>query len=77
MPFHDGAIRYYKEVGKWTPEIQASNEKLRARQKLIVDTWNTYNATAPDDEEAFSKGWQKARVAALEGAGYNPIWRDW
>jgi hypothetical protein len=22
-PFHDGAIRYFKEIGLWTPELDA------------------------------------------------------
>jgi uncharacterized protein len=32
VPFHDGAIRYYKEVGAWTPELQAQQDKLLARK---------------------------------------------
>lgn len=32
VPFHDGSIRYYKEVGAWTPELQAQQDKLLARK---------------------------------------------
>ncbi len=76
MPFHDGAVRYYKEVGKWTPDVQAHNEALRARRALVEDAWKVYIASAPADE-TFVAGWQKARLAALEKAGLNPIWRSW
>ncbi len=27
-PFHTGAIKYYKEAGLWTPEMEAWNQKL-------------------------------------------------
>jgi TRAP transporter TAXI family solute receptor len=32
VPFHDGAIRYYKEVGAWTPAMDAQQKKLLARK---------------------------------------------
>ena len=28
VPFHDGAIRYYKEAGVWTPELAAKQKEL-------------------------------------------------
>lgn len=28
LPFHPGAIRYYKERGLWTPELEATQKKL-------------------------------------------------
>jgi len=31
VPFHNGAIRYYKEVGAWTPELDALQAKLLKR----------------------------------------------
>jgi len=74
MPFHDGAVRYYKEAGTWTPEAQANNDALHARHKILDDAWTAYSAAPADD---FVAGWQKARVAALEGAGLKPIWRTW
>lgn len=31
VPFHDGAIRYFKEIGKWTPKLAAHQAKLLKR----------------------------------------------
>ena len=76
VPWHPGAIRYLKEAGKWTAEHEANNEKLLAREKVVRDAWAAYAPTGGEGE-AFEKGWMKARAAALEKAGYNPVWREW
>ena len=78
VPFHDGAIAYYKEVGKWTPETQAHQDKLVARDNLLQAAWKQHLAANADAEpKAFEKGWMKARADALDKAGLNPLWREW
>ena len=77
IPFHEGAIRYYKEVGKWTPAEQKHQEGLLARDDVLQAAWKHYADGASSDDKAFEKGWMKARADALQKAGMNPIWKEW
>lgn len=74
IPFHDAVVDYYKEIGHWTDEMQAHQDKLVKRQQLLLDTWDSYKSNNPPaDEEAFQAGWMEARATALEEAGMNPV----
>ena len=76
MPYHDGSIRYWKEAGIWSDAAQAHNDALVKRQGIIANAWKAYkSANAGKDKDAFKAGWAKARTAALEGAGLDPIFK--
>jgi TRAP transporter TAXI family solute receptor len=77
IPFHDGAIRYWKEKGSWKPEHQAHNDKLVARQKVLADAWKAVQAGNHADDKAFEQAWMKARVDALTKAGFDPAVTTW
>lgn len=77
LPFHDGAIRYYRDAGKWTDAAEANHQNNLARQKVIQDAWATYAETAPDDDDAFNQGWMSARADALRAAGYPTVFESW
>ncbi|MBB3191934.1 TAXI family TRAP transporter solute-binding subunit [Halomonas cerina] len=71
MPYHEGAIRYFKEQGSWTKEHQQHNDALIERQKVLMDAWEAYLAEGgADDFEP--EAWSERRVAALEEAGFEP-----
>lgn len=77
IPFHDGAIRYWKEAGKWKPEHQAHNDKLIQRQKVMAATWAEVKKGTHADEKAFQAVWQNRRAAALRAAGFDPVQTTW
>lgn len=73
VPYHDGAIKAFKEKGAWSDAAQKHNDALVKRQQVLIDAWKAYGAGAPSDDKAFAEGWMKARAAALTKAGMDPV----
>lgn len=73
VPYHEGAVAYFKEAGKWSDELQAHNDKLIERQNVLAEAWSGMEKGL--EGEAFSKKWMEVRAAALEKAGFEPIWQ--
>ena len=69
IPFHPGAIRYYKEIGAWDAAADAQNFLNLNRQRVLGDAWTTFFPTAPEDYSEFEAAWLKTRNSALEAAG--------
>ena len=77
LPYHDGAIRYYKEAGIWKPEYQEVHERNLKRQEVIQAAWKKHQETGPEDENAYERAWMKIRYDALMEAGLPPIMEKW
>ena len=75
VPYHDGAIRYLTEIGKWDDDLQAHNDRLIERQEVLAAAWESHLAAGIDDDEAFASAWRETRRDALESAGFNPVYR--
>lgn len=69
-PYHDGAIRYFKEAGVWSDEAQAHNDQLVARQEALAKAWEELKAEAPDNWE---EAWATKRREALEAGGFKVV----
>lgn len=39
-PYHEEAIKYFKEIGWWSEELQSKQDKLLADQEKIQNLWN-------------------------------------
>lgn len=67
IPYHAGAIRYYKEAGAWTDAAQAHNDMLIARQDTLAAAWEELKAAGPADWDA---AWPEKRREALKAGGF-------
>ncbi|MDF1855874.1 TAXI family TRAP transporter solute-binding subunit [Pseudooceanicola sp.] len=66
VPFHEGAVRYYKEVGLWSDAAQAHNDALIKRQDVLQAAWEEMKAAGASD---WDTAWDAKRKAALSAAG--------
>jgi TRAP transporter TAXI family solute receptor len=79
MPYHEGAIRYFKEKGVWTADAEKHNAALIRRQEILHTAWDKALADASAQKVAtkdFPKSWMKIRAAALKEAGFEPYWEE-
>lgn len=69
IPYHDGAIAYFKEIGIWTPQAEAKQQDNLNRQRVLMSAWQEYNVSAPADRAAFESGWLEFREQTLADLG--------
>lgn len=68
LPYHEGSVKFFKEIGKWSDAAQAHNDALIARQDVLMKAYAAYKETKPE-VDAFKAGWTQARIDALKTAG--------
>lgn len=71
-PFHEGAIRYYKEAGVWNDDAQAANDKLIDRQQVLAAAWAKLAEGDLGDDE-WDAAWETARREALEANAHDVV----
>ncbi len=69
IPFHPGAIRYYREIGAWTDAAEAQNRRNLERQSVLQQAWRDFLPAAPEGYSEFERAWLLARESALAAAG--------
>jgi TRAP transporter TAXI family solute receptor len=75
VPYHEGAVRYWREIGAWTDEFEAHNQALIRRQVVLADAWAEVESESIGDRDAFMARWQQVRAERLQEAGFDPVWR--
>jgi len=69
VPYHPGAIRYYREIGAWTEEAERQNQRNLRRQFVLQQAWGNFLPSAPENYAAFEQTWLSVREKALAEAG--------
>ncbi len=69
VPYHESAVKYWKEIGAWSADMDAHNNQLIERQDVLQAAWATMKGKNIADDAAFKKEWLSVRAAALEKAG--------
>lgn len=77
IPYHEGAVQYFKEKGVWTDAHQKNNDMLIKRQQILADAWKEVKGRTHANDEAFTQDWMKTRAAALTKAGMDPVMTSW
>lgn len=70
IPYHDGAVTYFRELGVWSEAAQTHNDGLLARQEVLAAAWEALRAEKPEDWE---RAWAERRRQALQDGGFQVI----
>ena len=75
VPYHDGAVAYWREIGVWSDTLEAHNQSLIRRQEVLALAWAEFSEDEILDQDVFAEAWGQLRADRLEAAGFNPVWR--
>ena len=76
VPFHDGSVEYFEQLGIWTAARASHNQRLIKRQDLLSSAWQEMLLKDIEDDEVFSEQWYGLRASRLKQAGFDPIWDE-
>lgn len=68
VPYANGAIRYFKEIGVWTPDLEKHQQKLLKREKLLQAAFKKTKDSFHGASNAFPAYWQAERAKLDESA---------
>lgn len=77
VPYHDGAIEFFKSKGMWTDADQKNNDMLVKRQEVLAKAWQDVKSRKHANEAEFEQDWMKTRADALAAAGMDVGTSNW
>ena len=69
LPFHRGAVRYFKEIGLWNQEFETWQRSKLEKQNRLAAAWSVFMEEAAKKSlkgEEFSNLWQKRHDEAVK-----------
>jgi len=79
VPFHPGAIEYFRALGIWTEDFEDHQARLVARQQVLADAWQGFTAMGGIDDvdkPEFAASWMTYRASYLSERDFNPVWKE-
>jgi len=70
LPFHRGAVRYFKEIGLWNQEYEDWQKNRLEKQNRLAAAWTSATAEAAQKGlkgEEFTNFWLKKHDEAVKG----------
>jgi hypothetical protein len=74
VPFHQGAVNYFKSIGIWTQISENHNQQMLHRQSVLSKAWEAMGDPSEYADAEYQQAWMKRRKDALIKAGLDPIW---
>lgn len=77
IPFHDGAIRFLREEGRWNDSLQRRHDALLDREQAMAQAWPGFwrdnhraypDRQGPNSLAAAWRAWKKDNLPALPPA---------
>jgi len=72
LPYHEGAVKYFKEIGVWTDELEKRQQEFLNRQKVLGEAFEAAKAEFVESglkAKEFPSFWANKRIQALKAAG--------
>ena len=73
IPYDEGAVKYFKEIGVWNSDYEKNNQALLKRQDVLATAWKKAKKSGKSGDE-FYANWMKIRGSALRKAGLDVVW---
>ena len=77
IPYHEGAIAFFRSKGMWTDADQKNNDMLIKRQEVLAKAWKKIKSRKYANEQEFETDWIKMRADALSEAGMDVGTSNW
>lgn len=76
VPFHRGAVSYFKSIDVWNDKYEAHNQEMLRRQAVLATAWKEMGGLGNYSKKEYMAAWMKHRSDSLTAAGFDPIWHE-